>query len=119
MEEGMFNRLEDFISLAKNGEKIDLTVSLDKQILTRKFYPYKPGESEDEIDMYFLTANFIFDVAGRVHEVTKFYASGIEGDSQANIKRNVHIANERLKMDYKRLKEADIIFSENCWDEQG
>ncbi|HMK50297.1 MAG TPA: hypothetical protein VK435_09610 [Thermodesulfovibrionales bacterium] len=118
MEEGVLNRLEDFISLAKSGEGIDLTVSLNRHVLTRKFYPYKPGESEDEIDMYFLAADFVFKVGDRTHEITKFYASGIEGDSASNMAKSVHVANERLRMDYKRLIGAGLVFSENFWDEK-
>ena len=33
-------------------------------------------------------------------------------------KRNVIVADERLKMDYKRLREANIHFKEKFWHEQ-
>jgi hypothetical protein len=33
-EQSIFSRLEDFISLARKGEEVDLTVTLDKQICT-------------------------------------------------------------------------------------
>ncbi len=112
----VYNRLEDFISLAKSGEEIDLTVSLNKQLFTRKFYSSKSGDAEDEIDMYILSADYIFIARGVQTEVTKLYASGIEGESSDSTIRNIHIANERLKMDYKRLKDAHIIFAEKFWD---
>jgi hypothetical protein len=32
-EHSMFSRLEDFISLARKGEEVDLTITLNKQIL--------------------------------------------------------------------------------------
>ncbi len=114
----MFNRLEDFISLARKGEKVDLTVVLNKRIFTRKFGPYTMGNSEDEIDMYILSTDYVFVVGGKTNEVTKFYVSGIEGESLNMIKRNIYVANERLKMDYKRLREAKIVFEEKLWDEQ-
>ena len=117
-EQRMFNRLEDFISLARKGEKADLTVTLNKQIFTRKFDPYTMGDLEDEIDMYILSTNYVFVVGGKTNEVTKLYVSGIEGESLNMTKRNIYIANERLKMDYKRLKEAKIVFEEKFWDEQ-
>lgn len=112
----VYNRLEDFISLAKSGEEIDLTVSLNKQLFTRKFYSSKSGDAEDEIDMYILSADYVFIARGVQTEVTKLYASGIEGESSDSTIRNIHIANERLKMDYKRLKDAHIIFAEKFWD---
>jgi hypothetical protein len=111
----MFSRLEDFISIAKKGEKVDLTVVLNKQIFTRKFDPYIMGDPEDEIDMYILSADYLFVVAGEAMEVTKYYVSGIEGESFIAAKNNIYVANERLKMDYKRLREATIIFLEKYW----
>jgi hypothetical protein len=117
-EQNIFSRLEDFISLAKKGEKVDLTVTLNKEIFTRKFDPYTIGESEDEIDMYILSADYVFVVGGKIHEVTKLYASGIEGESLSTTNHNIYVANERLKMDYSRLKEAKIVFEKKFWDEQ-
>ena len=116
-EHSTFNRLEDFISLARKGEKVVLTVTLNKQIFTRKFDPYTMGEPEDEINMYILSANYIFVFEGKTNEITKFYAFGIEGEAPNIIKRNISVANERLKMDYKRLREAKIVFKEIFWDE--
>jgi hypothetical protein len=115
-EQRMFNRLEDFISIAREGEKVDLTVVLNKQIFTRNFDPYTMGDPEDEIDMYILSANYVFVVGGKTNEVTKFYVSGIEGESLIATKNNISIANERLKMDYERLRKARIVFLEKFWD---
>jgi hypothetical protein len=117
-EQHMLSRLEDFIALARKGEKVDLTVTLNKQIFSRKFPPYTSGESEDEIDMYILSADYFFVVEEKVNEITKFYVSGIEGESAGQTKHTIHIANERLKMDYNRLKEGKIVFMEKFWDEQ-
>jgi|GEM_PF-374182 len=114
-EQKIFNRLEDFISIARKGEKVDLTVVLNKRIFTRKFDPYTTGDPEDEIDMYILSADYLFVVAGEAMEVTKYYVSGIEGESFIATKNNMYVANERLKMDYKRLREAKIIFLEKYW----
>jgi hypothetical protein len=115
-EQKIFNRLEDFISIARKGEKVDLTVVLNKRIFTRKFDSYTTGDPEDEIDMYILSADYLFVVAGEAMEVTKYYVSGIEGESFIATKNNIYVANERLKMDYKRLREAKIIFLEKYWD---
>jgi hypothetical protein len=74
------------------------------------------GEPEDEIDMFILSADYLFVVAGETKEITKYYASGIDGESPTATKRNIYVANERLKMDYERLKEAKIVFLEKFWD---
>lgn len=115
-EQRIFNRLEDFISIARKGEKVDLAVVLNKRIFTRKFDSYATGDPEDEIDMYILSADYLFVVAGEAMEVTKYYVSGIEGESFIATKNNIYVANERLKIDYKRLREAKIIFLEKYWD---
>ena len=117
-EHSMFSRLEDFISLAGKGEEVALTITLNKQILTRKFEPYTVGEPDDEIDMYIFSADYVFLVEGKTHEVTKLYAFGGEGELFNITKRNITVANERLKMDYKRLREANIGFEEKFWHDQ-
>ena len=117
-EQGMFGRLENFISLSEKGETVDLTVVLNKQFVTRKFDPYTMGDPEDEIVMYILSADYVFTVGGEVREVTKYYVSGIEGEARDDTERNIYVANERLKMDYKRLEQAKIVFSEKFWASQ-
>ncbi len=112
----LFNRLEDFIYLAGRGEHVDLTVTLKKQRFTRKFDPYSMVDSEDEIDMCILSADYIFSVGGKTNKVTKLYVYGIEGESLIAAKNNIFIANERLSMDYKRLRKANIVFKEKFWD---
>ena len=117
-EKRMLNRLEDFMYLARKGEKVDLTVKLNKQIFTRKFDPYTIGDSEDEIDMCILSADYVFSVGGKTYKVTKLYAYGIEGESLDTTDSNIYIANERLKMDYKRLRKVKIVFKEKLWNEK-
>jgi hypothetical protein len=73
-------------------------------------------EIEDKIDMYIFSADYLFVVAGEAVEVTKYYGSGIEGKSLIETKNNIYVANERLKMDYERLREANIIFLDKFWD---
>jgi hypothetical protein len=118
MEHSMFSRLEDFISLARKGEDVGLTITLNKQILTRKFEPYTAGDSEDEVDMYIFSADYFFLFKGKTYEVTKLYAFGVEGEPLDITKHNITVADERLKMDYKRLRDADIAFEEKFWHDQ-
>ncbi len=61
---------------------------------------YTMGDPEDEIDMYILSADYVFIVEGKTHEVKKFYAFGIEGEAPSITNRNIDVANDRLKMDY-------------------
>jgi len=112
----IFNRLEDFIYIARRGEQVDLTVTLKKLRFTRKFDPYSMADSEDEIDMCILSADYVFSVGGKTNKVTKLYVYGIEGESLIEAKSNISIANERLKIDYKRLRKANIVFEEKFWD---
>ena len=117
-EHSMFSRLEDFISFARKGEEVDLTITLNKEIFTRKFEPYTSGEPEDQIDMYIFSADYAFLVQEKIYEVTKLYAFGVEGEPLNITKHNITVANERLKMDYKRLREANINFKEKFWQDQ-
>ena len=112
----VFNRLDDFITIARKGKEVELTIVLDKRIFKRKFAPSTMGDPGDEIDTYILAANYVFVVEGKIREFTKFYAFGVEGDSPSAVQREIDVANERLKMDYKRLREAKIIFLELFWD---
>jgi hypothetical protein len=115
-EQNMFSRLEDFISIARKGENVELSIVLDKRLFTRKFDTHTVGDPGDEIDMYILSADYFFIVEGKTHQVTKVYQLGIEGEFADTTRRNINVANERLKMDYKRLREANIVFEEKFWD---
>jgi hypothetical protein len=55
---------------------------------------------------------YIFRVGGEVQNVTKVYMFGSLESSQDVTKVDRNIANERLKMDYKRLRDANITFEE-------
>jgi len=108
----VFSRLDDFITIARKGEEVELTIVLDKRLFKRKFAPSTMGDPGDEIDTYILAANYFFVVEGKSHEFTKFYAFGFERDFPSAVQREIDIANERLKMDYKRLRDANIVFLE-------
>jgi hypothetical protein len=105
-------RIEDFIALAKEGKKVDVTVLLRKQVVSQKVHP---GESEDmkgEIDMYLLLGDYTFIVGNEEKLVSKVYMYGSAEESFNDAKISKSIANERLKMDYKRLMEANITIEE-------
>jgi hypothetical protein len=105
-------RIEDFIALAKEGKKVDVTVLLRKQVVSQKVHP---GESEDmkgEIDMYLLLGDYTFIVGNEEKLVSKVYMYGSAEESFNDAKISKSIANERLKMDYKRLMETNITIEE-------
>jgi hypothetical protein len=117
-EKGELIRLEDFIALAKEGKEVQLTVSLRKQLVQQKFHPEQTEEKKGEIDMYLLIADYSFQGAGKKGKVSKIYVSGTVGEPLNATKQNTYIANARLKMDYMRLREVDIIFEEIFWEER-
>jgi len=120
-ETGDFGRIEDFIALAKLGKKVEMTVELRKQLVAQKVHPGDTEEMKGEISMYLLIGDFTFNVGGHeslivirqklipdVKNVSKVYM--FESLDASNVNKN--IANERLKVDYQRLKIANITFKE-------
>ncbi|MFA4837605.1 MAG: hypothetical protein WC749_16265 [Dehalococcoidia bacterium] len=106
-------RLEDFIALANEGKPIELAIQLKKQIVMQKT---QSGEADDlsvGTEMYLLMAQYSqTGVAGEMPGVTKIYVHGWVGESKAEAEVNRHIANERLIMDYTRLRNGGVIFKE-------
>ena len=111
MEHSEPSRLEDFISLVRRGKYIKLTIDLRKEIVTPTVRPDRPEEYRKG-DMYLLWGEYSFSVAGEVRKVSKIYAFGTFKQSEDLLRRNMNIANERIKMDYRRLKAAPIEFEE-------
>lgn len=117
-EKGKFVRLEDFIVLAQEGKDVHVEIKLSKQRVTRKVDPEKTAEMKDELDMSLLIADYTFRVGEKVQNVSKVYMFGsrikklaIE-DEQTFDETLSNIANKRLKVDYERLKGANIKFIE-------
>ncbi|MGQ9571516.1 MAG: hypothetical protein ACUVUQ_11910 [Thermodesulfovibrionales bacterium] len=65
-----------------------------------------------ELDMYLLIADYTFTIENDVKRISKVYMYGSAEESLTAVKIDTNIANERLKMDYSRLKEANISFEE-------
>jgi len=107
-----FVRLEDFIAKAKEGKKVQLSIALSKQVVTKRLHPAEPDERKGQIDMYLLIGDYSFNVGGAVSKVSKIYVSGTIDEPMNSTKQNINIANSRIKIDYMRLREANIIFEE-------
>jgi len=105
-------RLEDFISLAMEGKKVNASVELKKQVVTQKVHPADTEEMKAEIEMYLLLGEYTFNVGGKTHKVSKIYVFGTMEEPLTSSRENKNIANARLKMDYKRLADSKIIFEE-------
>lgn len=107
-EEGKIPILKDFIQLATQGKGVRVGVALRKELFTQKTHPLDTEEKRGEIDAYFLIADFICDVQGEVYKVPKVYIFGTASESLSTAKFHKLIANDRLKRDYQRLKDAKI-----------
>jgi len=107
-----FKRLEDFIALAKKGKKVHMSIEFRKQIVTEKVHPKDTLEQKGEIDMYLLIGAYSFKVGEEVMEISKVYMFGSTEEPLNVVRENKNIANQRLKMDYKRFREAKIIFED-------
>ena len=108
--------LEDFISLARQGKEVLLSIQLIKPILTPKLLPGEIEGMKEDMDMYLLVSNYSFNVGGEIGKVSKIYGSGIVAEPQDVAKQNSFIANRRLDIDYKRLEGSHIKFDKKYWE---
>jgi len=111
-EIGDYRRIEDFIALAKEGGKVHMEIELKRQLVTQKVPQGVTEDMKDEINMYLLTADYVFRVGKEFKLISKVYVFGSSEEPLDVVKVNSNIANARLKMDYQRLKDAKITFEE-------
>ena len=109
---GELRRIEDFIALAKEGEKVKVTIDLRKQVVPQGVHPDYTEELKSEQDMYLLFGDYTFKIDNQQKVVSKVYMYGFTGEPLNHTKINKSIANERLKMDYQRMKDVNIQFEE-------
>jgi len=115
-DEGKPMRLEDFIARARGGEKIGLTVRLQKQSFAQPVPPLHATGMKSERELYLLVGEFLFRAAADMVPVSKVYAYGFPGEPDHNAQVNAGIANERLKVDYERIREAGIEFEPKFYE---
>jgi len=111
-EIGDYGRIEDFIALAKVGIKVNLAVDLKKQRVQQRVPPGITEDMKNEVEMYLLTADYIFKVGKDMKLVSKVYMLGSSEESPDDMRVNTSIANARLKVDYQRLRYANISLEE-------
>jgi hypothetical protein len=105
-------RIEDFISLSVEGKQVDASIELRKKIVSEKVHPGTFEPMKGEVDMYLLFGDYTFSVGKEVQKISKIYMYGSSEESLDESNVNKSIANARLKMDYKRLRDAKILLEE-------
>jgi hypothetical protein len=65
-----------------------------------------------EMEAYLLLGTYRFTVGGKVHEVSKVYGFGSVNEDARQGDRARKVANERLAMDFARLREGNIRIEE-------
>jgi hypothetical protein len=107
-----FVRIEDFIALAKEGKQVNASIELRKKFVSEKVHPGTFDQIKSEVDMYLLFGDYTFSIGKDITKVSKIYMYGSSEESLNEANVNKSIANARLKMDYKRLRDAKIILEE-------
>jgi hypothetical protein len=111
-EIGRKTRLESFIELAKSGKQVKIEIDLYTREVKQMGHPEETDDVIEELDMCLLIADFIPKGLEGEPKVTKVYAVCPINESDVDAKITRYIANERLKMDYKRLQDGKIKFEE-------
>ncbi len=105
---GKLGRLEDYIAIAREGKAVQVTVDLMKIVIIQRVHPGETEEASKEIDSYLLQGDFSFVSGVNAGTVSKIYVVGSMEESLDAAKLSSNVANQRLKMDYNRLKDAGI-----------
>lgn len=106
------NRLEYFIQLAKRGKKVDVTVTLRKELVEQRVHPDETDDMTGMTHMYLLLGDFLCECESEVSTISKIYVYGTSEEPVSAGQVNKSVANARLRMDYQRLKDAKIKFNE-------
>jgi hypothetical protein len=113
IQKGYQERLEDFISFAKSVKPGQIEVNLHKEVIKQLTHPEETDNLKVEKDLYLLMADFTMTGApGERQEVAKVYAFGAINETEVEEKVIRNIANERLKIDYQRFRDAKIEYQE-------
>lgn len=114
--ESRLNRLAYFIELARKGKKVRVEVALRKQLVAQRVHPDETDDMTGNSDMYLLIGDYLCECEGETSTISKIYVYGRLGEPVETGRINRSVANERLKMDYQRLKHINITFSEKYFE---
>lgn len=111
---GLKERLDDFIKAGLAGKAVQLEIKLRKSYTQQLSRSEATDDISVETDLCLYLADFRATPAvGDIPVVvTKVYALSPINESEVDDKTTRRIANERLRMDFGRLKEARIRFEE-------
>ena len=111
---GLNDRLDDFIKLAQSGQMVSLQINVYKNMVKQVVQSESTDDIDIETDTCLLMADFSPPAGTQAKPamVTKVYAICPINENEINDKTIRHIANNRLRMDYARLKEAQVKFEE-------
>ena len=103
-------RLVDLIAFAQTGASHRLHINIYRNLLKRVIQSESTDDINIEADMDLYMADFALseEARGKQPTITKVYAVRPLGDDKVDDTRTRLVANERLKMDYDRLKEANV-----------
>jgi hypothetical protein len=110
--EAAYSRLEDYITLSRSGEKVKGSVELSRRSIRMNIDSSGRSGPSAEMEAYLLLGTYRFSIAGKVHEVSKVYAFGSAGEDAGQSDRSRKVANERLAMDYARLRDGRLPIEE-------
>lgn len=107
------DRLEDFITLSKAGKKVQVDISLRKEMVKQTGHATGTDDIIDERVVNLFMADFTPQgMSDEKRKVSKIYAFCDINETETDEKIIRHTANERLKMDYKRLRDGKVQFEE-------
>ena len=111
-DETRSSRLAYFIDLAKRGKKVRVEVVLRTQRVSQTVHPDETDDMTGNADLRLFIGDFRCESEGQISTISKIYLHGTIAESVAAGRVNRSVANDRLKMDYQRLKDANIVFEE-------
>ncbi len=111
-EDKSLDRLKYFIELARRGKKVGVEVTLRKELVEKRVHPDETDDMAGMAHMYLLLGDYVCECEGEVSTISKIYVYGLGQESGTAGRVNENLANARLKMDYRRLKDAKINFEE-------
>ena len=111
---GLKERLDDFIKLAQSGRSVQLEIKVYTDMVKQLGRSESTDDIDVEADMNLLMADFVPapGMPAKPEMVTKVYAVCPINENEIDANTTRHIANQRLRMDYARLKEAGVKFEE-------
>jgi hypothetical protein len=111
---GFKERLDDFLELAQTGQTVQLRIAVYQRLIKQVSQSGATDDIDIEMDMRLLMADFmpISAAQDKPAMVTKVYAICPVNESEIEAKTTRHIANERLRVDFDRLRDGNVQFEE-------